>query len=186
MPAARRADALRNRAAVVAAAADVFAARGVGVPLADVAAAAGVGIATLHRNFPTRDALVVAVYLQDIDDLCDGVAELLARHPAAEAVAVWMRRFVAAVAGRAGMCQAVRAVVTGVDPDLCRVAHERIDAALGTLVAVAVAEGSVRADADVGDLVVAMSGFCLIADALGSADSVSRSVGVLVDGLRPR
>ena len=184
MPTTRRADALRNRTAIIDAAARVFTDRGVAVPMNDVAVAAGVGIATLHRNFPTREALVVAVYLGEVDRLCAEVDALLGRAPADEALVAWMRAFVDAVAGRAGMGQAVRAIVLELDPDLCRVAHERIDAAMGTLVAAAVSEGRLRPDADPADLVVAMSGLCLIADAPVARDPALRMIGTLVDGLR--
>jgi AcrR family transcriptional regulator len=186
VPTTRRADAVRNRAAIVDAAGTVFAERGVAVAMNDIAVAAGVGIATLHRNFPTRESLVVAVYLTDIDRLCEGVDDLLAEQAADAALVTWMQGFVVGVAGRAGMCHAVRAVVTGSDPDLCRVAHERIDAAIGTLVGTAVRDGLLRGDADPADLVVAMSGFCLIGDALGTVDPVLRMIRVLVDGLRRR
>jgi AcrR family transcriptional regulator len=57
-----RADAGRNRAAVLCAAATVFAQSGPEAPLEDVARAAGVGIATLYRRFPTREALIEAVF----------------------------------------------------------------------------------------------------------------------------
>ena len=184
MPTARRADALRNRTAILDTAGSVFAERGVEVALNDIAVAAGVGIATLHRNFPTRESLVVAVYLGEIDRLCAGVAGLLADAPADAALVRWMQGFVEAVAGRAGMCQAVRTVVVNGDSDLCRVAHERIEAAMGTLLDAAVSDGLLRADVAVSDLAVAVSGFCLIADALSTLDPVQRMVEALVHGLR--
>jgi AcrR family transcriptional regulator len=57
-----RADAQRNRSAVMCAAASVFAESGPEAPLEEVARAAGVGIATLYRRFPTREALIEAVF----------------------------------------------------------------------------------------------------------------------------
>ena len=53
----RRADALRNRALVLAAAADVFADQGLKAPVEEVARRAGVGVGTVCRNFPTKEAL---------------------------------------------------------------------------------------------------------------------------------
>ena len=55
---------------------------------------AGVGIGTLYRHFPTRDALVEAVYRAEVA-ACASAAALLASHPADEALAVWMDLFVA-------------------------------------------------------------------------------------------
>lgn len=66
---------MRNRAALVAAAEEVFSERGVNAPLADVAGAAGVGRATLSRHFPDRFVLAAAVYDQHLDDVETFVAE---------------------------------------------------------------------------------------------------------------
>src|ERR1700758_2922171 len=61
-----RADAARNRAAIVAVARDVFAEQGLEAPLETIAARAGVGIATLYRRFPTREKLVAAALVEKI------------------------------------------------------------------------------------------------------------------------
>jgi AcrR family transcriptional regulator len=58
-----RADARRNQERLLAAARELIAERGAGVPLEDIAKRAGVGIATLYRRFPDRDALLRAVVL---------------------------------------------------------------------------------------------------------------------------
>src|SRR5690349_18357886 len=57
-----RADAERNRARILAAAAEVFAERGLDVSLDDIAAAAGVGVGTVYRRFPDKDALIDALF----------------------------------------------------------------------------------------------------------------------------
>jgi AcrR family transcriptional regulator len=56
-----RADAVQNRATILASARDLFSRRGTGVSMADVAEAAGVGIGTVYRRFPSREALIRAV-----------------------------------------------------------------------------------------------------------------------------
>src|SRR5450631_3703142 len=99
-----RADARRNRDALLVAAAAQFADRGVESPLEDIARSAGVGIGTLYRHFPTRDALIADVYRREVDLLCGGVDELLATLPADEALSEWMRRFVGYVATKRGSC----------------------------------------------------------------------------------
>jgi AcrR family transcriptional regulator len=64
----RRADAIRNRARVVAAAAEVFAERGLDASVPEVAARAGVGKATVYRSFPTKEHLVAAVVIDHLHD----------------------------------------------------------------------------------------------------------------------
>lgn len=64
-----RADAQRNRDAILRAAREVFAESGVTAPLELIAKRAGVGRATLYRRFPTRDALVAAIFEADMDEL---------------------------------------------------------------------------------------------------------------------
>ncbi|HPX37328.1 MAG TPA: helix-turn-helix domain-containing protein, partial [Mycobacterium sp.] len=73
-----RADAERNRESIVAAAAELFAERGLSVPLEDVARAAGVGVATLYRRFPTRTDLAIEVFARNLDSAVAVVDRALA------------------------------------------------------------------------------------------------------------
>lgn len=59
-----RADARENRARVLAVARELFAQRGLDVPMAAIARRAGVGVATLYRRFPTKEALVVEAFTE--------------------------------------------------------------------------------------------------------------------------
>ena len=68
-----RADARRNRDALLAAAVEAFARDGADVPLETIAAQAGVGVGTLYRNFPDRNALVEAAYRHEVEALCERV-----------------------------------------------------------------------------------------------------------------
>jgi AcrR family transcriptional regulator len=70
-----RADAERNRAAIVAAAQDVFAEHGLEAPLEEIAQRAGVGIATLYRRFPTREQLVAAALVDKVTQYAEAAAE---------------------------------------------------------------------------------------------------------------
>src|SRR4051794_37587378 len=63
-PRPRRADALRNREAVVRAAGEVFAVKGLEAGVPEIAARAGVGKATVYRSFPTKEHLVAAVAIE--------------------------------------------------------------------------------------------------------------------------
>ena len=87
-----RADARRNFDALVEPANEAFAEHGVNASLEDIARRAGVGIGTLYRNFPTRDALVEAVYLDEVAGVAS-FAEELGDLPPFDALAAWLRRF---------------------------------------------------------------------------------------------
>ncbi|MFF3516550.1 TetR/AcrR family transcriptional regulator [Streptomyces sp. NPDC002573] len=89
----RRADARRNLDALLAAARDAFASKGVDTSLEDIARQAGVGIGTLYRNFPTRRHLFETVYAEEVDSLCR-LAEELCDVPAWGALTSWLRRIV--------------------------------------------------------------------------------------------
>src|SRR5206468_2359803 len=73
---APRADACRNRDRLLEVASEVFTTHGVDASLEKIAKTACVGIGTLYRHYPTRDALVEAVYRHNIDLLVDQAAEL--------------------------------------------------------------------------------------------------------------
>ncbi|MFL1438462.1 TetR/AcrR family transcriptional regulator, partial [Nocardiopsis protaetiae] len=93
VPRPRRADGARNFDAIVNAAREVFLADGTDVPLETVAERAGVGIATLYRSFPTREALLVHLYVGEIDAVLGDAADVEGLEPW-EAMTVWTRRFV--------------------------------------------------------------------------------------------
>jgi AcrR family transcriptional regulator len=178
-----RADAQRNRDALLATAADLFADHGVEVSLEEVARKAGVGIGTLYRHFPTRSALIADVYRREVEQLCGGVDELLAEQSPAVALEEWMRRFVSYVATKRGMATALKEVV-GADSDLFTTSREKINASMARLVQAAIDSGQVRPDANPDDVLRAMSGFCLVSDQPGWQEQALRLVSLLVDGLR--
>jgi AcrR family transcriptional regulator len=88
-----RADAQRNRDALVAAAAILFAQRGEATTFEDVARAAGVGKGTLYRHFPTRDHLVAAIMRIRFDELTRRADELNDWDDPVSAVETWLREF---------------------------------------------------------------------------------------------
>ena len=178
-----RADARRNRDALLVAAAAQFAERGVESPLEDIARRAGVGIGTLYRHFPTRDALIADVYRREVDLLCGGVDELIATLPADEALAVWMSRFVGYVATKRGLAVALKSMVND-NSDLFARSRAHINESMARLVHAAVEAGLVRTDADPEDVLQAMSGFCMFSQQAGWQEQAQRLVNLLVDGLR--
>ncbi|MGW0801656.1 TetR/AcrR family transcriptional regulator [Nonomuraea sp. NPDC002799] len=155
----QRADAQRNRDLLLAAAAQVFAERGTDAPLDDVARRAGVGNATLYRHFPTRSDLLVAVYADEVAQLCAAGATLLAAGPPGEALHEWLRRFVHHVTAKRDLARAVT-------EDRERTApladwHDSMLTTAEALLDAARRAGAVRPDLDVRDLLTLVNGIAL-------------------------
>jgi len=90
----KRADGARNRAQLIAAAKRAISAHGAAVSLDLVARKAGVSIATLYRNFSSRDALLEEVYKEEVEALVNAAETLLARHDPITALREWLQMFV--------------------------------------------------------------------------------------------
>lgn len=178
-----RADARRNRDAVLAAAAEAFAAAGVQAPLEDIARAAGVGVGTLYRHFPTREALVFGVYSREVEQLAASAAVLAADREPAEALREWMRRFVRYAATKRGLVGMLHTMVQD-DTELFDRAKEQIAAAAGMLLRAAVDAGQIRADVSAEDLTRSMSGICMVGGRAGEPDCAGRLIDIVYDGLR--
>src|SRR6201985_2226307 len=87
-PQPRRADALENRDRLIAVAREALR-RSPDASLNSIAKEAGVGAGTLYRHFPNREALVFAVYKDDVEEVSAQVPGLIAAHPPAEALRTW-------------------------------------------------------------------------------------------------
>ena len=101
-----RADAARNVQALITAAKELFDEQGTDIALDEVARRAGVGNATLYRNFPTRADLIVAVYADEVAELCLHGAALLMTESAGEGLFAWLDRFVVHVATKRALALA--------------------------------------------------------------------------------
>jgi AcrR family transcriptional regulator len=178
-----RADALRNRERVLAAAKAVFSAGGAEASLEAVARRAGVGIGTLYRHFPTREALFEAVYRREVQQLWELADQLKGEAAPVDALRRWLRSNVEFVATKKGMAAALALAVHGAS-DLHAYAFERLTKAVGTLLDRAVAAGEIRPDVSPEDLLRALVGMCYMHDQPGWQASVLRLLDVFVDGLR--
>lgn len=180
-----RADARRNRDKLLAAALDVFTEQGADASLDAVAKRAGVGVGTLYRHFPTRDALVEATYQSELERLHEGAGELLAEHPADEALALWLDRFVEYAMAKRGMAGALQAVVaSGGDP--YGNARGKIGDAVTRLLEAGQADGLLRSDVDAEDLWRGMAGVFAMPDEPDWPQRARTLLGLLMDGLRHR
>ena len=178
-----RADAQRNRERLLAAAMQAFAEEGEEVALESVAARAGVGIGTLYRHFPNRDALVVAAYQNEVDELCAAAADLLASLPADEALRAWADRFADYIATKRAMGNALRSAAAS-DSPLFANTREQILGALRLLLTAGVGDGTLRADVDPSDVIRVINGIWYLPDGPEWRDSVGRMLDLVIDGLR--
>jgi AcrR family transcriptional regulator len=180
-----RADAQRNRTRLLDVAVRAFSQEGTDVPLDAIAKEAGVGIGTLYRHFPTREALVEAVYRNELARLCDSVDDLLASLPPDKAMRSWMDRFVDYMTTKRGMADALRAVIaSGGNP--YAESRDRLTAAITTLLKAGAATGTLRGDVEPKDVLASLSGISLAAGEPTQRDQAGRMLDLLLDGLRYR
>ena len=181
-----RADARRNREKLLAAAAELFAAAEGEVTLSAVAAKAGVGIGTLYRHFPTREALVAAVYRNEVDRLCAAAETLLRRLPPEAALTDWMDRYAAMIAAKRGMAEVLTQVRES-DSGAMAQTKARIRQAMALLLDAAAKAGAIRGDADPDDvLLAAAASIWSIAGQPDWRQRAGRLLRLLLDGLRYR
>ncbi|MFF4234562.1 TetR/AcrR family transcriptional regulator [Actinomadura geliboluensis] len=177
-----RADALRNRAKVLAAAEEVFAARGTSASTEEVARRAGVGIGTVFRHFPTKESLLEAVLVALLERLAGEAEELRSAADPGAAFFGFLSRVVAQAAAKQAVTEAL--AEAGVD---ARAATGRagpgLRAALAVLLERAQEAGAVRADADLEVVMALLVGMSYAAGHAGAREDVLR---IAFDGLRPR
>jgi AcrR family transcriptional regulator len=182
---APRSDAQRNREKLLEVARAAFAAADDTVALEGIAREAGVGIGTLYRHFPTREALVEAVYAAELDDVIGSVPALLQEHPPDVALRAWMGRYAAFIATKRGMADTLRAgwasgrIATSTT-------RERITAAVAAILTRGAADGSLRADVDPQDAVAMLLGVFLTTTADDTPERAGRLLDLVMDALRPR
>lgn len=188
-----RADAARKRAQVVSAAGeelvDLARAARDGEPtrlsLDRVAARAGVGVATLYRHFPTREALLEAVYHQELARLCEIAPEMASTRPADEALLAWMHQYLDWVDSKRAMGISLRAMVASgavTQSDT----RERLAAAIAHFLEAGTAAGTLRSDVPADDVVAAMAGAVIAAAPDQQREQTERLLALLVEGLRAR
>jgi AcrR family transcriptional regulator len=179
----RRSDAVANRDRIVEAArAELSESNGAAddLKLHRVAKSAGVAQGTLYRHFPTREHLLAEVYRNELTELVDAVAPLLAEHPPLRALICWLQRLVDYARVKRGVMAAIEASAWR---DLYAGQHDRLDEALGILLDRGKAAGEVREEVDAADVILLLGALSRIP--ASEWDRRSRTiVAVIVDGLR--
>jgi AcrR family transcriptional regulator len=148
----------------------------------EIARAAGVGVGTLYRHFPTREALVDAVFRDQADRLTDGAAAFLRDLSPDEALRQWMDLFGSWLATKRGM---LGTLLAGADRDGKHAAsRHQVIAAINALLDAGRASGAVRDDIDSEDLVASLVGIFTVAGDPAQRAQAARLLDLLMDGLR--
>jgi AcrR family transcriptional regulator len=184
-PAARklRADAQRNRERILAAAKAGFTKNGAQASLDEIARRAKVGAGTLYRHFPTREALLEAVYQTEVEKLAAAQREFSKTLPPVEALRAWMLLFVDYIAAKQIISPALYTLL-GASPKVFQSTGGLITGAIEALVGRAAASGEIRADINAMDLLRAVYGVSSVASTPDWPQSAKRLVDILIQGSR--
>lgn len=179
-----RSDAERNRARILAAASELFAARGVDASLEEVAARAGVGVGTVYRRFGDREGLIDALFEEQIEQVAALAQSALNMHDPWEGLEFFLRESTALSVADRGLRQAVLSPARGRE----RAARSRAKIAplAAQLVERARGDGSLRDDLGVYDIPLMQLMLGALADVTGEVDAEfwQRFLVILFDGMR--
>ena len=179
----KRADARRNEATLLDAAAAAFVTSGVDVPVRDIAAKAGVGIGTIYRHFPTRADLIVAVYRHQVEACAEAGPALLASSSTPHAaLAQWINLFVDFLVTKHGLAQALQSDAAAFET-LHAYFLDRLVPVCAQLLDAAATAGEIRAGTDAYELMLGVGNLCIGADSNPRYDA-RRMVGLVIAGLR--
>ena len=178
-----RSDAARNRQRLLEAAKASFARSGAASSLEEIARAAEVGIGTLYRHFPTRDALVEAVYRDALERLSEDADRLSKAHPPLEALRQWLLLFIDYISTKKLMADLLAGLAGGAAA-LYATSGPRLESAIRGLVDRAVANGDIRADVEPFDLLRAVGGLGMGNAAPGWEARARQMVDILIAGLK--
>jgi AcrR family transcriptional regulator len=186
LPAQRkpRADAERNRDRVLEVAKEAFTRSGADASLDDIARQAGVGAGTLYRHFPSREALIEAVYRTEVEKLAAAERKFAEAMPPIEALRAWMLLFVDYIAAKKIIAPALNTLL-GDPSKVFESSHNQVWGAVRTLVKRAIKSGDIRKDLDAIDLLRALIGVSNVASSPDWQQSARRLVDILITGSRP-
>lgn len=180
-----RADAVRNRERILEVAKEAFTRDGASASLDEIARVAGVGPGTLYRHFPTREALIEAVYHNEVEKLAAAADTFAATMTPLAALRAWMSLFIDHVAKKVLIMPAMDTVPGG---SMRLIANSRgtIHGAFLRCVERAVASGELNADTNPEDFVRTLIGVFHTTAIPGWEASARRIVGILIEGSRSR
>jgi len=179
-----RADAQRNRDRVLEVAKEAFTQSGADASLDDIAKQAGVGPGTLYRHFPSREALIEAVYRTEVEKLAAAERNFAETMPPIEALRAWMLLFVDYIATKKIIAAALNTLV-GDPKKVFEASYNQVWEAMRALVKRAVKSGDIRKDLDPIDLLRALIGVSNVSTGPDWQQSARRLVEILISGARP-
>jgi AcrR family transcriptional regulator len=177
-----RADARRNRARVLAAAAEAFAAEGLSVPVHEIARRAGVGTGTVSRHFPAKEDLFCAILMSRMEHVLAQVADLAPGLEPASAFFAFFAMLVREGAANLGLAEALSGAGYDVEAAGARVGHD-VAGRLAELLAAAQDDGQVRAELEYADVKALMTG-CLARAGDGDSPALDRLIDIVCAGMR--
>ncbi|MEV4267584.1 helix-turn-helix domain-containing protein [Kribbella sp. NPDC049584] len=177
-----RADAARNYDRLVTAARETFAEHGTDSSLEEIARRAGVGIGTLYRRFPSRTALLEAVYVEEIQSVCDRAYDFDRELEPFDALAAWLRSFLGYGLSK-GTLASELTVALGKDSPFFKACKVNVQEAGNLLLNKAKAAGEVRAELDLADVMRLVGGINMGRDI--EPEQANRLLDIVLCGLRP-
>jgi len=185
-PASRkpRTDAQRNRERILEVAKEAFTKHGVNTSLDDIAKESEVGAGTLYRHFPTRHALIEAVYRTEVEKIAAAEKKLAESMSPIDALRAWMLLFVDYIATKQIIAPVLNTFVGG-PSKLYEGSRAQIQGAIDALVKRAIKSGDIRSDLEPFDLLRALIGVSNVASGPDWQQSARRLVDILIIGSRP-
>src|SRR3954464_4978306 len=176
----KRADARRNYEKVLAAAREAFAEGGESTSLEEIARRAGVGIGTLYRHYPNRQALLEALYIDEVEEVCRSAEQLDGADPWQD-LNDWLERFIAYIGTKRALAAEL---LNYLDPDapLFQTSRAALYAAGEPLLQRAQEAGAVRPDVSIADVIQMVVGIAKLP--AGNASQVEHILRIALDGLR--
>jgi AcrR family transcriptional regulator len=179
-----RADAKRNRERILEVARQVFTRRGAEASMDEIAKRAGIGPGTLYRHFPTRDELLAAVYISEVEKLAEAQRRFSAELPPIEALRAWLLVFIDYIAAKKIIAPALNAIAGG--PSRVFQQTSRVmEAAANALASRAVANKDIRPDVDPMDMLRAIYGVSSAGSTEDWPAKARQFVDILIRGSRP-
>ena len=179
-----RTDAQQNRERILEVAKEAFTRMGANASLDDIVKEAGVGAGTLYRHFPTRDALIEAVYRTEVEKLAAAERKFAETMPPIEALRAWMLLFVDHIATKRIIAPALNSLVGG-SSKLFEGSRAQVQGAIDALVTRAIKSGDIRKDLEPFDLLRALIGVSHVTSTPDWQQSARRLVDILITGSRP-